>query len=109
MKKKITTGLIAVWMMAGLALVAGCAVQKNWVATGGSKADGTIQLSYQYGAFQKPELDENQGLGLAIERCSAWGYSQAEAFGGTVQNCQSSDSYGSCNSWLVTKEYQCID
>lgn len=89
--------------------VAGCAVQKNWIATGGSKADGTVRLSYQYGAFQKPELDENQGLGLAIERCSAWGYSRAAAFGGTVQNCQTTDGYGNCNSWLVTKEFQCID
>ena len=36
--------------------LAGCAVNKDWVAAGGSRADGTVKLAYEYGEFQKPAL-----------------------------------------------------
>jgi hypothetical protein len=87
----------------------GCAVQKDWVATGGSKADGTVKLSYQYGVFEKFVLDSNQAQKLAVSRCQAWGFTHSEAFGGSISQCQSFDMYGSCTSWLVTAEFQCID
>lgn len=102
-------------MMKHIALIAaflvcyGCAVQKDWVATGGSRADGTVKLSYEHGIYEKPVLDESQGLSTAQSRCSAWGYSRTEAFGGSMSECNSTDGLGSCNRWLVTKEYQCID
>jgi len=60
----------------------GCAVKKDWVSTGGSRADGTVKLSYEYGALEVPQLDEQQAIRLAIQRCQAWGYDRAEAFGG---------------------------
>lgn len=89
----------------GAALV-GCATQKAWQATGGSRADGTVRLSYQYGLFEMPELDHAAGDKLAIDRCRTWGYTGAEAFGGVTEQCNNFGS-GQCNSWLVTKEYQC--
>lgn len=85
-----------------------CAVTKQWTATGGSRADGTVKLSYEYGLFQQPKLDESQAVTLAGQRCIAWGYESAEAFGGVNNLCTSKDSFGSCTQWLVTKEYQCI-
>lgn len=92
-----------------LALVfSGCATQKNWSPTGGSKSDGTIELSYEYGMFQTPDVSEQQAVELASQRCSAWGYGSAEAFGGEQRVCSQSSSAG-CSSWRVTKTYQCTD
>lgn len=85
----------------------GCAAQKELVATGGSRADGTIKLSFDYGMFEKPVVDPSQALNVARKRCSAWGYKDAEPFGGQTSNC-SSFSNGNCNRWIVTVEYQCL-
>ena len=84
----------------------GCATTKEWAATGGSRSDGVVKLSYEYGLFEAPRVNAEQGLQLARSRCSAWGYSGAEAFGGTTRVCNDSD-YSGCNQWLVTAEYQC--
>ncbi|MEQ4576016.1 MAG: YecR family lipoprotein [Gammaproteobacteria bacterium] len=89
------------------AILAGCATAKNWAATGGSRADATVRLSYEYGALEKPRADEAQARELALARCRAWGYTGAEAFGGAIQQCNLPDGTGGCNRWLVTKEYQC--
>jgi hypothetical protein len=87
-------------------LTTGCAVQKQLVPTGGSRADGTIKMSYQYGAFEAPTVDYRQAADSARQRCSAWGYSGAEPFGGSTSVCVGSYQ-GSCNTWQVTVEYQC--
>lgn len=80
----------------------------NWVATGGSRADGTIRLSAEYAETVKPIFDEAQGLELAKERCSVWGYNSARAFGGTQTECiQARGFYTSCAMHRTTKEYQC--
>ena len=88
-------------------VLAGCATAKNWSATGGSRADATVKLSYEYGAFEKPQTNEMEALNLAISRCKTWGYTGAEAFGGVTQQCNAPGGMGGCNRWLVTKEYQC--
>lgn len=85
--------------------VAGCASAKIWQATGGSRSDGIVKLSYQYGMFERPELSDD-GTQLAAERCRVWGYSGAEAFGGVTEVCNNFGPDG-CVSWLVTKEFQC--
>lgn len=84
----------------------GCAVQSTLVPTGGSRADGTIKLSYDHGVFQVPKVDNAQGLTSAKDRCAAWGYSGAEPFGGATKTCVSG-SFGSCDVYRVTVEYQC--
>jgi hypothetical protein len=85
----------------------GCAVQKQLVATGGSRADGTVKMSYEFGIFEQPVINVQQGLQSAIQRCQSWGYTGAEAFGGQTKQCNAYGS-GTCNSWLVTMEFQCI-
>ncbi len=87
-------------------LLQGCAVQKQLIPTGGSRADGTVKLSYEYGLFEAPKLDAQQGMNVALQRCSAWGYSGAEPFGGSTQNCINPTNNG-CSRWLVSIEYQC--
>jgi len=88
------------------AVLTGCAVQSQMVPTGGSRADGTVKLSYEFGSFQVPKVDEAQGLAAAKQRCAAWGYTGAEPFGGSTKTCVNA-SMGSCNAFRVTVEYQC--
>ncbi|WP_421168003.1 YecR family lipoprotein, partial [Aeromonas dhakensis] len=82
-------------------------LNSRWSATGGSKADGVIRLSYEFGQFEVPQVSEEQAILLAAKRCAVWGYTNAEAFGGITKQCNMSDGFGGCSSWIVTKEYQC--
>jgi hypothetical protein len=102
MKKRYLMGLLLC-----TAVLSGCSVNKDWVATGGSRADATIKLSYQYGFGQDVIVSEQQAVELAKKRCNVWGYTGAEAFGGVTRVCNQMGSMG-CNDGIVTKEYQCI-
>jgi hypothetical protein len=98
---------VFVCSLVSIAYLSGCAVQEQWAATGGSRADGTVQLAYEYGEFQEPEVDNAQGADLAATRCAVWGYTGSEEFGGVMRKCQAFGGYGNCLNWLVTKNYQC--
>ncbi len=79
-------------------------------ATGGSKSDGIVHLSYQYAQLQKPIVDWVAAEQEAISRCSAWGYSSVEPFGGANMSCvQYGGIGGGCAMTQVTKSYQCIE
>ena len=91
-----------------LFITSGCAVTKVPQPTSGSRSDGTVEMSYQYGQYQNPQVNWQKAKIKAVERCKAWGYSGAEAFGGAMEDCQSTDMYGSCTRATVTKEYQCV-
>lgn len=101
-------------MLSKVALVAamvaapliGCSSKKELIATGGSRADGTVTLSYEYGAFEKPQLSMDQGVATATQRCNAWGYPGAEPFGGEQRQCQIASQYG-CSRWFVSMTFQC--
>jgi hypothetical protein len=99
---------IFVCCLVGIAFLSGCAVQEQWAATGGSRADGTVELAYEYGGFEKPEVDEEQGVELAASRCAAWGYPASEPFGSAMKKCEMVGGYGNCLRWLVTRSYQCV-
>ncbi len=94
-----------------LLFLIGCsAVPKTWEAMGGSKSDGTIELSYVYRPIlDSPPSNEQGAIILAIKHCRAWGYSNAEAFGGSTKACHTKAiNSEDCTSWRVTKVYQCI-
>jgi hypothetical protein len=76
------------------------------VATGGSRADGTVNLSYEYGMFQKPIVNTQLAQVNAAQKCQAWGYTDAQAFGGGLRQCEERNEYG-CIRTLVTVTYQC--
>jgi len=95
------------FIVAVMLVVAGCATTKQWTATGGSRADGVVRLSYEFGEFETPQLNEQQGTALAAQRCHTWGYSGAEAFGGSTRQCLQRGGFNDCATWQVTKEYQC--
>lgn len=91
------------------AVLAGCATtsSKEWAATGGSRADGVVRLSFEHTEFEKPVLSESKALELAEHRCKSWGYTGAEAFGGATRQCNMPGGWSGCASWLITKAYQC--
>ena len=89
-------------------VLGGCAVNKDWSATGGSRSDGVVRLSYEQREFEQPQLSEQQAINLATQRCKTWGYTGAEAFGGVTRRCNQGGGFGGCSQWLVTKEYQCL-
>lgn len=95
-------------IVALMLIVSSCAVNKTLHPTGGSKADGTIEMSYTYGGFERPIVNFKLAEDTAGKKCKAWGYKSAEAFGGAIKECGSYYN-GSCNSYIVKKEYQCID
>jgi hypothetical protein len=101
MKKVYAAAVVGALILA----TSGCASQKEWGASGGSKADGIVKLSYQANAFEVPKVSAEQGLDLATKRCISWGYKKAEAF--DFQNKQCIDTQ--CNSYTITKEYQCLN
>lgn len=95
--------------------LAGCAkpVQKDWAAFGGSRSDAVIKLSYQYNpTTELPQVNDNQALTIAKQRCSSWGYPDVEPFGGVVTACQQMQVVPfaglQCVNMLVVKQYQCL-
>jgi hypothetical protein len=104
---RVTLATLACTVLA-LILFTGCAAQKEWTATGGSRSDGTVELAFEYGLFEKPQVDESQGVQLAAATCAGWGYAASQPFGGTMRKCEAMNSYGDCISWLVTRKYQCL-
>jgi len=98
-------------VIAGLGLVVLCSCAKTvniaMVPTGGSRADGTVTLSYEYGANEKPQINMEQARASARERCKAWGYRDAQPFGGETRQCQAPSQYG-CLRWFVSSTWQCL-
>lgn len=92
---------------AALLLASGCTVQKEMVPTGGSRSDGTVNLSYEYGLFERPQVNASQAEASAQQRCEVWGYTGAEPFGGALTRCEAMNGYGECLRTLVTVTYQC--
>lgn len=91
----------------GIIALTGCATAVAPETTGGSRADGTVKLSYEYGLFQKPVVDWNQAQVSAAQSCKVWGYTSAQKFGGGEQHCEQADMYGNCIRMMVTVSYQC--
>ncbi|WP_439156120.1 YecR family lipoprotein [Yoonia sp.] len=103
MKSKIV-GLI------GFAILASCAepVVESPVATGGSRADASVEMSYQTGLYRPVTPNWEAALSSATQRCRAWGYSRADAFEGTSTTCNVYDAYLGCTQSTVTRTYQCL-
>ena len=79
-----------VWLAVavGLLAIAACATQKELVPIGGSRADGTVSLAFEYGIFESPQANMPAAAAAATDRCKAWGYTGAEAFGGEMRKCE---------------------
>jgi len=90
-------------------LSAGCTTQKYLAVSDGSKADGTLTLSYECGSLEKPVVHWDEAKRSAISRCQSWGYKSAEFFDVGTRRCISTDSQGNCLRYRVTYKCQCTD
>lgn len=79
---------------------------KSLVSTGGSKADGTVELSYEYRDYERPTIQWEQAYAEAKRRCELWGYSDTEKFGGETRSCIEPSRYG-CLAYYATVKFQC--
>ena len=95
------------YLLIVLLVLSGCTTQKHWSATGGSRSDATVTLSYEVSEFEKPVLSASEAISLAKSRCKSWGYKGAEAFGGTTRTCGQFGGFNGCRVWMVSKEFQC--
>ncbi|HBL7015546.1 YecR family lipoprotein [Serratia marcescens] len=93
-------------IIASLLLVA-CSTVTDMAATGGSRADGIVEMSYQYVPFQTVKIDKSKAQQSAARRCQSWGYKSAESFDDGLQTCIDRDMF-SCNAYRVTVRYQCV-
>lgn len=100
---------IAILTILSLILLISCTtVKKIPVATGGSRADGVVELAYEYDSAGKPIVMWEKAEETACEKCQAWGYASAQAFGGAKVDCVQYDRYENCLKQRVTIPYQCI-
>ena len=88
--------------------VTGCAVRKDFYASGGSRSDGSIDMAYNFRQFEQPVVNYDQAKNIARDKCKVWGYQDAEMFGGATQNCQQFNGYGNCVAGQMVVKYQCI-
>src|ERR1700677_4970953 len=86
--------------------VFGCETAVTPFSTGGSRSDGIVELTYDYGYLQSPVVDTARAQTEALKRCNVWGYSGADPFEGQRSVC---DQYGNlgCYHTTVTMKYQC--
>lgn len=97
-----------VTLLAIVALTGCISTPMQWGASGGSRADGIVELSYTYNYMQKPITSEVQGRLRAAQMCLAWGYvNGVEPMDVDERKCESS-SYNGCDLWRVTRKYQCL-
>ncbi|MDT4826775.1 YecR-like lipoprotein [compost metagenome] len=99
---------LAALALATAVAVTGCATKKNFYAMGGSRADGTVDMAYDFRQFEKPVINMDQAKGIAKSKCQVWGYQDAEMFGGQRQQCYQFDGWGNCAAGQVVIQYQCI-
>ena len=95
-------------------LLAGCATKYITPrATGGSKADATVQISYEADTYllASPfEFKWEEEQQIAIKRCQAWGYSAATRFDDVQETCSRLGIYShKCVAHRWTVNYQCTD
>ena len=92
-----------------LVLFGSCKVSKQFAVIDGNRGAGTLTMAYEYGAFEVPMINWVETKQRAIERCRNWGYSNAEFFDRTIEECLSYNQYGNCLRTRVYIRVQCID
>jgi hypothetical protein len=90
------------------ATLAGCATNKDFYAKGGSRADGVVDMAYDFQQFETPVVRVEQAQSIAKSKCAMWGYTDAEAFGGKTQHCNQMNGYGTCIAGQMVVQYQCL-
>ena len=99
--------LVITIIVAATAAACVTATPKVLVPFGGSRADGTVELAFEFRASEVPVVDYAAGQVSATQRCQAWGYTNAEAFGGAQRQCMARYEELGCVAFRTTVSYQC--
>jgi hypothetical protein len=88
--------------------MAACAADtaKTPMPTGGSRADGSVNMTFEFSAAENPIVDWEAAQVSAASRCGAWGYAGADPFEGVTTQCVAMSNWG-CMRTVVTRTYQC--
>ncbi|VDH00639.1 MULTISPECIES: YecR family lipoprotein [Eikenella] len=80
----------------------------DWGASGGSRADGFIQLSYDRSPLDKEKPVDSRVKQLAVTRCSVWGYQDAEPFDYVKTSCvEPGHGIFTCDLYRHSVQFQC--
>ena len=101
---RIIADLLAVLAVA--AVIVGCTTYKLWTESAADSELGIVQLSYEYGKYESPQVDERAGVSMARERCQEWGFPDAQRKGEDRQCIDGMKT--DCSRWKVLREYQCL-
>jgi hypothetical protein len=111
LKPRHVAALALVGSITVICLAGCCVTTKKFVATGGSRGDGVVILSYEDGPLQVSHGDYEQGLALARSTCIGWGYSGAIRYGESEQcithGWEIPDLGEACKE-LVKDSYHCL-
>lgn len=111
---KVLNYFCCVLLGAGLAACAAPVqtVHKDWIAHDGSRADGTVTLVLTWDpATEDPRGSKKQARAAAADKCRAWGYADAEAFGSISARCIRShftELGAICLEMRAEMNFQCI-
>lgn len=88
------------------ATFAGCATPVVPTVAGGSRADGIVVLTGDYGLWKKGEIQWGEALTDARAACKGWGYQDAKAFDRYQSRCTSDTPIGCANTRVMLR-FQC--
>ena len=105
------------YLLIAVCFLAGCGAHSvrlpEWQAIDGSRADGTVTLSYEQNFRSRLTPRTGQDNEVAKTRCRVWGYTSAEPFGGSTRSCVATpvraNAKVSCLIWRYEKRYQCTN
>ncbi|EHN5173279.1 hypothetical protein KI912_003135 [Salmonella enterica] len=90
-------------------LLSGCiSTVTELSASGGSRADGTVVMSTEYGEFDSIDINKEKALVSATRRCQSWGYRTAQPFDAGFSKCSDFSGFG-CTRYIYSISYQCIE
>ncbi len=76
---------------------------KTGFPVGGSQADGTVTLVYEYGRYETYQVNWEDMQKQAQDMCMGWGYNTAEKVGGELSDC--TEHSIETDERCVSKEY----
>ena len=103
--------LYKIFLIISTLLLSSCVVNQNPKLITGSKADGIITVSFEYGLGIDPDNWTEEWAKAdkeAQQRCIYWGYSNVYKFDLTYRECIASNLYG-CTRWREFVDYQCVN
>lgn len=90
-----------------LVTASGCAVVKTPSISGINRDEGKIQMTYNYGALERPQVKWDEVLASANNQCKSWGYQDAQQTSAPQSTCIQNNQQGNCISWKVDTLYDC--